>query len=91
MRVFIPNTFEFVKSGKKGITIDDSLILEDPQREQLLHSPAKNEKLYDRSQKAVLIKEYQPRDKLFLDFTGDKLFHIDSTGVNVECAVCEQA
>ncbi len=43
--------------------------------------------LYDRSQKAVLIQEHLPGDKLFLDFTGDKLSYIDSTGIKVDCEI----
>jgi transposase len=29
--------------------------------------------LYDRSQKAVIVQQHHPGDKLFLDFAGDKL------------------
>lgn len=43
--------------------------------------------LYDRSQKAVLIREHHPGDKLFLDFTGDKLSYIDASGIKVDCEV----
>ncbi len=43
--------------------------------------------LYDRSQNAVLIKEHLPGDKLFLDFTGDKMYYIDDTGLKIECEI----
>ena len=43
--------------------------------------------LYDRSQNAVLIREHHPGDKLFLDFTGDKLSYIDASGIKVDCEV----
>jgi len=43
--------------------------------------------LYDRSQQAVLIREHLPGDKLFLDFTGDKISYIDESGITVDCEV----
>lgn len=43
--------------------------------------------LYDRSQKAVLIREHLPGEKFFLDFTGDKLFYTDPSGFKVECEI----
>lgn len=43
--------------------------------------------LYDRSQQAVLVREHHPGDKLFLDFTGDKLSYIDTSGIKVDCEI----
>jgi transposase len=44
--------------------------------------------LYDRSQKAVLVGQHSPGDKLFVDFTGDKLHYVDrSSGEIIACDV----
>ncbi len=36
--------------------------------------------LYDRSQHATLIREHEPGDKIFIDFTGDKLHYVNRNG-----------
>ncbi len=33
--------------------------------------------LYDKSQRATLVMNHEPGDKLFVDFTGDKLHYVD--------------
>jgi transposase len=44
--------------------------------------------LYDRKSKATLVIQHLPADKLFIDFSGDKLHYIDrSTGEVVFCPV----
>ncbi len=43
--------------------------------------------LYDRSQKASFIGTHNPGDKLFVDFTGDKLHYVDRT--SGEIIMCE--
>lgn len=44
--------------------------------------------LYDKSQKAVLVMEHEAGDKVFVDFTGDKLHYVDRTsGEIIPCEV----
>lgn len=44
--------------------------------------------LYDRSQKASFIGQHLPGDKLYVDFTGDKLHYVDRTsGELITCEV----
>ncbi len=44
--------------------------------------------LYDRSQKATLVREHEAGDKLFIDFTGDKMHYIDrNSGEIIACEV----
>lgn len=44
--------------------------------------------LYDRSQQAVLSREHLPAEKIFVDFSGDKLSYIDITsGEVISCEV----
>lgn len=44
--------------------------------------------LYDQSQKATLIREHEAGDKLFIDFTGDKLHYVErDTGQMIPCEV----
>lgn len=44
--------------------------------------------LYDRSQRATLTMEHAAGDKLFIDFSGDKLSYVDrSTGEIIRCEV----
>lgn len=44
--------------------------------------------LYDKSQKATLVMEHEAGDKLFVDFTGDKLHYVDrASGEIVSCEV----
>lgn len=44
--------------------------------------------LNDRSQRAVLSRDHQPGEKLFIDFSGDKLSYVDpSTGQIIPCEI----
>lgn len=44
--------------------------------------------LYDRSQKSSFIGKHNPADKLFVDFTGDKLHYVDrGSGEIIPCEV----
>lgn len=43
--------------------------------------------LYDRSQKASFIGQHNPGDKLYVDFTGDKLHYVDR--ISGEIITCE--
>ena len=44
--------------------------------------------LYDKSQRATLVMKHEPADKVFVDFTGDKLHFVDRTsGEMIPCEV----
>lgn len=44
--------------------------------------------LYDKSRQAVMVMNHKPADKLFLDFTGDKLHYVNrDTGEIVYCEI----
>jgi transposase len=44
--------------------------------------------LYDKSQRATLVMEHEPGDKVFVDFTGDKLHYVNrDTGELIPCEV----
>lgn len=44
--------------------------------------------LYDRSQHATFIRDHEPGDKIYVDFTGDKLHYVDrNTGEIIPCDV----
>jgi transposase len=44
--------------------------------------------LYDKSQRATLVMEHEIADKVFVDFTGDKLHYVDrGSGENIPCEV----
>ncbi len=42
--------------------------------------------LYDRSQQATFIRDHEPGDKIYVDFTGDKLHYVDrNSGEIISC------
>ncbi len=44
--------------------------------------------LYDKSQRATLVMKHEPGDKVFVDFTGDKLHYVDrASGEIIPCEV----